>query len=145
VRQRIQDIAVAEDSTVMSHDRRVTAGARPFFLFAGYLAPHFPLTVQQSCLDHYCGHNIASGFAMIRQGAWKYIYHSAPDREHPAVRELYDLAADPDELRDLARAPGHRRRLDSMHAAMLRELREHPDVTEMRCRAEVSRGYPQPV
>ena len=322
-RQRIAGIAVAESSTVMAHDRHVTAGVvdflarrkpseRPFFLFAGYLAPHFPLTVPRNYLDHFRGkvgmpnlppglverlplnyqhlrrgfgldefdnsttlrgrehyyalaewvdsqvgevlntlarssvardtiviyttdhgenmgehglwwknclfehgahiplvaswperwkggtrrggvcsmvdlvqtiaelgraaapqdwnghsllpvlddakarwkdmavsqyyaHNIASGFAMIRQGRWKYIYHSAPDAAHPAVRELYDLAADPDELRDRAGEPQQGRRIAEMHAALVKELGEHPDQTESRCRAETSRGYPQPL
>ncbi len=92
-------------------------------------------------VSQYYAHNIASGFAMIRQGRWKYVYHSAPDAAHPSVRELYDLAVDPYELRDLARDPRQRLRLDRMHAALLKELGEHPDATEMRCRAESSRGY----
>ena len=96
-------------------------------------------------VSQYYAHNIASGFAMIRQDKWKYIYHSAPDTAHPAVRELYDLAADPDELHDLAGAPRHGRRIAEMHNALVKELGEHPGETESRCRAETSRGYAQPL
>jgi len=96
-------------------------------------------------VSQYYAHNIASGFAMIRQGGWKYIYHSAPDAAHPVVRELYDLARDPDELRNLAGEPKHRRRIERMHVALVKELGEHPDETELRCRVETARGYARPV
>lgn len=96
-------------------------------------------------VSQYYAHNIASGFAMIRRGDWKYVYHSAPDAAHPAVRELYNLAADPDELHNLAGERKHSQRIDKMHIGLIKELGEHPDETELRCRAETSRGYAQPV
>ncbi|MCL5269690.1 MAG: sulfatase-like hydrolase/transferase, partial [bacterium] len=43
-------------------------------------------------VSEYYAHNITSGYAMIRTGQWKYVYHTAPDDRHPAQRELYDLA-----------------------------------------------------
>jgi len=42
-------------------------------------------------LSEYYGHNIASGFVMLRQGRYKYVYHTPPDADHPCERELYDL------------------------------------------------------
>lgn len=53
-----------EESPVMRHDVQVTAGCThflaerkredaPFFLLAGYLAPHFPLIAPQAYYDHY--------------------------------------------------------------------------------------------
>ena len=45
-------------------------------------------------VSEYYAHNIASGFAMLRTGQYKYVYHTAADKEHPAQRELYDLEAD---------------------------------------------------
>jgi choline-sulfatase len=62
---RFQDFHTG-DSAVLQHDRQVTAGVldflrrrrrseRPFFLFAGYLAPHFPLIVPQAYWDAYKG------------------------------------------------------------------------------------------
>ncbi len=56
-------------------------------------------------VSEYYAHNIASGYAMIRSGQYKYVYHTAPDAEHPAQRELYDLQADPGEFHNLAALP----------------------------------------
>lgn len=92
-------------------------------------------------VNQYYGHNIASGYAMLRTANWKYVYHSAPDARHPAERELYDLSADPQEFRNLARQPGHQQQIDKMHALLLKELGEHPDQTEQRCRADFAKGY----
>ena len=96
-------------------------------------------------VSQYYGHNIASGFAMLRAGDWKYVYHSPPDERHPAERELYDLRADPGEFRNLAGEAAHRDRVERMHKLLLRELGEHPDETERHCRAELARGYAQPI
>lgn len=54
------------ESRILTHDRKVTAGVveflqrrkaadKPFFLAAGYLAPHFPLIVPQRYWDPYRG------------------------------------------------------------------------------------------
>ncbi len=92
-------------------------------------------------VSQYYAHNIASGFAMLRSGEWKYVYHSPPDEHHPAERELYNLREDPDEFRNLARQPGHQQQIERMHALLLKELGEDPDQTEQRCRRDFARGY----
>ncbi|MGB9605312.1 MAG: sulfatase family protein, partial [Bryobacteraceae bacterium] len=100
---------------------------------------------KDSAVSQYYAHNIASGFAMLRAGDWKYVYHSPPDHRHPAERELYNLREDPGEFRNLAADPAHRARVEKMHEQLVRELGEHPDETERRCRAELARGYPEPI
>ena len=92
-------------------------------------------------VSQYYAHNIASGYAMIRTGDWKYVYHSAPDAAHPAERELYNLAADAGEFRNLARESAEAGRIGKMHAALVKELGEDPEETERRCRADYARGY----
>jgi choline-sulfatase len=99
-------------------------------------APWRDLAVSQ-----YYGHNIASGYAMLRTGNFKYVYHSAPDARHPAEQELYDLKADPQEFRNLARSVAHKAQLEKLHGLLLKQLGEHPDESEQRCRADYARGY----
>lgn len=99
-------------------------------------APWKDLAVSQ-----YYAHNIASGYAMLRRGKFKYVYHSPPDDNHAAERELYDLAADPGEFKNLARNPAHAATIGKMHKKLVEELGEHPDETEKRCRADYARGY----
>ena len=92
-------------------------------------------------VSEYYAHNIASGYAMIRHGDYKYVYHTPADDRHPAERELYDLKADPGELKNLAADPGQQDRIKTLHAMLVKELGEDPDKTEQRARAELARGY----
>jgi choline-sulfatase len=92
-------------------------------------------------VSEYYGHNIASGFAMIRTGNHKYVYHTPPDDEHAAEHELYDLAADPGEFTNLAREEKYSKQVRHLHALLVDELGEHPDQVEKRCRADYARGY----
>lgn len=101
--------------------------------------PHAPW--KDFAVSEYYAHNIASGFVMYRSGAYKYVYHTAPDDQHPAERELYDLRADPGEFANRAADPAQAERVAAMHAAMVAELGEDPEVTEARCRADFARGY----
>jgi choline-sulfatase len=91
-------------------------------------------------VSEYYGHNIVSGYAMIRKGTYKYVYHASSDAKHPAQRELYDLAKDPGELHNLADQPEQKQRIADMHAMLVKELGETPDATEQRCRQEARRG-----
>ena len=92
-------------------------------------------------ISQYYAHNIASGYVMLRQGPWKYVYHSPPDDQHPAEEELYNLTADPGEFRNLARNPAQVERTKAMLAAIIKELGEHPDETEARARGDYAKGY----
>jgi len=92
-------------------------------------------------VSEYYGHNIASGFAMLRQGRWKYVYHTPADEEHPAERELYDMVADPGEFRNLAGEADQAQRIAQLHATLVEELGEEPDESERRCREDYARGY----
>jgi arylsulfatase A-like enzyme len=194
-----------DDSSILNHDRRVTAGTvdflthrkptdKPFFLFVGYLATHFPLIVswperwpvgqrregvcslvdvvqtvaelghakvpadwngsslcrvldnpkapwKDMAVSEYYAHHIASGYVMFRKGPFKYVYHTPPDVKHPAERELCDLRNDPGEFHNLAADPGQKQRIEQMHAALVKELGEDPDKTELRCRADYAKGY----
>jgi len=89
----------------------------------------------QAVVEYY-SHPIASGYAMIRKGRFKYTYYTSPDEKHPAERELYDMSADPGELKNLAADPACAGKVAELHAALLKELRENPDATEQRCRAD---------
>jgi choline-sulfatase len=89
----------------------------------------------------YYAHNIASGYAMIRSGQYKYVYHTTPDAKHHAERELYDLKADPGEFHNLAGLPEQAALRDQLHAALIKEIGEDPEKTEQRCRAENAKGY----
>jgi len=95
-------------------------------------------------VSEYYAHNIASGCVMLRKGPFKYVYPTPPDARHPAERELYDLRSDPGEFHNLAADPGQQDRIAEMHAALVRELGEDPDKTELRCRAECAKGYDRP-
>ncbi|HUU23273.1 MAG TPA: sulfatase-like hydrolase/transferase [Phycisphaerae bacterium] len=92
-------------------------------------------------VSEYYGHNVASGFTMIRSGRHKYVYHIAPDEQHPAERELYDLQTDPGEFTNLAGLAEHQQRVALLHTTMVKELGEDPSETEKRCRAEMAKGY----
>ena len=92
-------------------------------------------------VSEYYGHNIASGFAMIRIGTYKYVYHTPADENHPAERELYNLRIDPGEFHNLADEPKEQRRIKNMHAALIAELGAHLDDIELRCRADYAKGY----
>lgn len=92
-------------------------------------------------VTEYYAHNIASGYAMLRMGKYKYVYHTPPDADHPAERELYDLQADPGEFNNLAARDEYRQRIEAMHEVLVEEIGEDPDLTEQRCRADNARGY----
>ena len=92
-------------------------------------------------VSEYYAHNIASGFAMLRMGKYKYVYHTPADAEHPAERELYDLSKDPGEFKNLAGESKYTDRVAAMHTFLANELGENPDETERRCRADYAAGY----
>ena len=95
-------------------------------------------------VSEYYAHNISSGYAMLRTGRYKYVYHTPADaggREHPAERELYDLRADPGEFSNLAAHAEHKATIEKMHRALVKELGQDPDETEKRCRADYVKGY----
>ncbi len=99
---------------------------------------------KDQAVSEYYAHNIASGYSMIRQGAFKYVYHTPPDDDHPAERELYDLDADRGEFNNLANQEDQKQRVSKMHKALLDELGEHPDDIEQRCRRDYAKGYDRP-
>jgi len=51
------------------------------------------------------------------------------------------LRADPGEFNNLANDPQRKSRIEKMHAALIKQVGEHPDKTEMRCRADFAKGY----
>jgi choline-sulfatase len=92
-------------------------------------------------VSEYYAHNIASGFAMLRHGPYKYVYHARMDDQHGPERELYNLDDDPGEFDNLAEHPEHRERVTELHRMLVAELGREPDETEQICRADLAKGY----
>jgi len=72
-------------------------------------------------VSEYYAHNIASGYAMIRKGRYKYVYHTPADAGHPAERELYDLQSDQGEFNNLAGEEKYKGRIDALHEALVKK------------------------
>ena len=90
---------------------------------------------KDTAISEYYGHNVASGFAMIRRGDLKYVYHTAPDRRRGPEQELYNLREDPNEMLNRARDGRYAPLAAALHRELVRQLGEAPDRTEARCRA----------
>ncbi len=92
-------------------------------------------------ISEYYAHNIASGFAMLRSGDYKYVYHTQMSEEYGPERELYNLSEDPGEFHNLAQSPQQKQRIETMHTKLVSELGRDPDETELICRADYKKGY----
>jgi choline-sulfatase len=71
----------------------------------------------RTVLGEYLGEGAIAPVLMLRRGPWKYVW-SAPDGA-----QLFDLAADPDERRNVAYAPAH----SDVAAAFRAEVDRHWD------------------
>jgi choline-sulfatase len=83
-------------------------------------------------VTEYYGPYLSSGMSMIRMGDWKYVYHTRADENHPAEQELFNLKTDPKELHNLAKESSQQSRLKTMHSALVKELGEDPEQSELR-------------
>lgn len=84
--------------------------------------------------EYYAGY-IASGIVMYRSGDWKYVYHTRADSTHGPETELYNLKDDPGELVNLAGDKAYGKLVKAMHKALVEELGEDPEQTEVRYRS----------
>ncbi len=91
-------------------------------------------------VSEYYAHGVVSGFQMIRQGPWKYVYHCRFDEEHGPERELYNLDDDPGEFHNLADDPGQADRIEQLHALLAQELKRDPEEAEAACQADLEKG-----
>jgi len=108
ISDRFDDFHPGEHSHVLDHDRAVTAGTvefikshtasdKPFFMVAGYLAPHFPLIVPEEYWDAYKGNvpmpTIPDGFLDRLPLNYKHlrIGFNVEDVPHDIVRKGREL------------------------------------------------------
>ena len=124
-----------EHSSTLDHDRAVTAGTldflskrkrndKPFFLFAGYLAPHFPIVAPQEYCERYAGkvpmpiippgflENLSLNYKVQRAGFEEI---GVPDDTVRRGREIYYGLTD---------------WVDNEIGKVLRALRARPDIAE---------------
>ena len=98
---RYKQFHAGDNSGILRHDRQVTAGLldffskrkrseKPFFLLAGYLAPHFPLIVPQNYWDAY---KDRVPMPVIPEG---HLDHLAPNYQH--LRAGFQMWSVPPEI-----------------------------------------------
>lgn len=92
--------------------------------------------------EYYAGYTSSSA-VMIRQGDWKYVYHTRADATSGPEFELFDLKKDPKEMQNLAKDPAHAERMKEMHKALVAETGEDPEKTEARWRAGATPEAPE--
>lgn len=92
-------------------------------------------------VSEYYGHYVASGFTMLREGPWKYVYHARPAPDEPPERELYRLDRDPGELDNRVADPELASELQRLHRRLEAEVGGDLETIEARCRREIARGY----
>ncbi|MFC6646900.1 sulfatase-like hydrolase/transferase [Granulicella cerasi] len=95
----------------------------------------------QACSEYYAK-LIAHGFAMIRTGKWKYVYHGRPAENMATERQLFDMQADPEELSNLAAEPRYAALIAELHTRLEHEVGGSIDETEQRARKQLATGYP---
>ncbi|MHC4352085.1 MAG: sulfatase-like hydrolase/transferase [Planctomycetota bacterium] len=109
ISERFDNFHAGDESGILDHDRKVTsatveflanrrASDKPFFLLAGYLAPHFPLIVPQKYWDRFKGKvpmpNIPKGHLESQPRNYKhhriaFNTEGVPDEIVRKGRELY--------------------------------------------------------
>jgi choline-sulfatase len=97
--------------------------------------------IRDIAVSEYYAHNISSGFAMLRTGDYKYVYHTRMNEAYGPEQELYNMKEDPKEFNNLANDPQYKDKLDEMHAILVKELGREPDEAEAECREDYKRGY----
>ena len=85
-------------------------------------------------LSEYYAHNVCSGFQMIRQRDWKYVYHTRFDSEFGPEAELYNLKNDPKEFTNLIDSETEKSL--ELHGVLEQELGMSPEDVEGICREE---------
>ena len=132
---RYNNFHPGDHGSSVEHDRRVTTGTveflskrqsgeKPFFLFAGYISPHFPLIVPQEYWDRYRGkvdmpvipHGFLENLSLnykVQRAAFEEI--GVPDDTVRRGRELYYGLTD---------------WVDKEIGKVLAALRLHPEVAE---------------
>lgn len=83
-------------------------------------------------VSEYYAHNVSTGYVMFRAGKYKYVYHTAFDKDNPETRELYNMIDDPYETDNLASKSDFAGIVSQMHTRMVEELGEEPQKTEAR-------------
>lgn len=98
-------------------------------------------TWKDSAVSEYYGHYVASGFTMLRDGEWKYVYHARRDAQSEPERELYRLDEDPSELTNLAHQADAAPTVEQLHQKLVTALGRDPEQIEALCRREIAVGY----
>ncbi len=96
---------------------------------------------KDNAVSEYYGHYVASGFTMLREGDWKYVYHARRSPESEPERELYQLKSDPAELVNLAPRAESASTMQRLHQRLLALLGRDPEEIETQCRREIAIGY----
>ncbi|MCC2687016.1 MAG: betC, partial [Paenibacillaceae bacterium] len=86
-------------------------------------------------VSEYFAHNIASGYAMIRSGDYKYVYFTRADERHGPERQLYNLRDDPGEWFDLSARPEYADLMSNLHRQLAAELGRDPEEIEQAVRS----------